>query len=143
MPDPRRTFPGTLLLAMEDNQAPEIAYSPNRIGWHRIYVGIYWKPFEEAKAVDVRLSRDTGFTTLEGGEGAKDHQKNLQDCDGRTLYEEVYCVRGDTENRIKGAPSELATVQPVKVRREGKASHHFHPLSNGNHGSDSRRFCTT
>jgi len=25
----------------------------------------------------------------------------VQDCDGRTLYEEVYCARGDKENRIK------------------------------------------
>ena len=46
----------------------------------------------------------------------------VQECEGRRLYEEVYCARGDMENRIKGAPGELATVQPVKVRREGKAS---------------------
>ena len=25
----------------------------------------------------------------------------LDECDGRTLYEEVYCARGDMENRIK------------------------------------------
>ena len=41
--------------------------------------------------------------------------------EGRRLYEEVSCARGDMENRIKGAPGELATVQPVNVRREGKA----------------------
>ena len=28
----------------------------------------------------------------------------LEECDGRTLYEQVYCARGDMENRIKGAP---------------------------------------
>ena len=28
----------------------------------------------------------------------------VQECDGRRLYEEVYCARGDMENRIKGAP---------------------------------------
>ena len=56
-PDPERTFSGTLLLAMHDSRAPEIAYSPDRTGWHRIYIGIYQKPFEGANAVDVRLSR--------------------------------------------------------------------------------------
>ena len=25
----------------------------------------------------------------------------VQDCDGRTLYEEVYCAHGGTEKRIK------------------------------------------
>ena len=25
----------------------------------------------------------------------------VQDCDGRTLYEKVYCARGDMENRVK------------------------------------------
>ena len=45
----------------------------------------------------------------------------VQECDGRRLYEEIYCARGEMENRIKGAPGELVTVQPVKVRREGKA----------------------
>ena len=25
----------------------------------------------------------------------------VQECDGRTLYEEVYCTRGDMENRTK------------------------------------------
>ena len=53
----------------------------------------------------------------------------VQECAGRRLYEVVYCGRGEMENRIKGAPGELVTVQPVKVRREGKASHHFHPES--------------
>ena len=28
----------------------------------------------------------------------------------RALYEEVYCARGDRENRIKGAPGELVTA---------------------------------
>ena len=53
----------------------------------------------------------------------------VQEYDGRRLYEEIYCARGDMENRIKGAPGELATVQPVTVRREGKVSHPFHPES--------------
>ena len=78
-PDPDRTFSGTLLLATDGNHAPEIAYSPDRSGWYRIYVGIYRKPFEESKAVDVRLSRDPAFTTLEGGEGGKDQQENWLD----------------------------------------------------------------
>ena len=75
-PDPGRTFSGTLLLAMHDSRAPEVTYSPDRAGWHRIYIGIYQKPFEGIKAVDVRLSRDGSFTTLEGHEGGKDHQEN-------------------------------------------------------------------
>ena len=75
-PDPERTFSGTLLLAMHDSRAPEIAYSPDRTGWHRIYIGIYQKPFEGANAIDVRLSRDPAFTTLEGREGGKDHQES-------------------------------------------------------------------
>ena len=45
------------------------------------------------------------------------------------LYEQLYCGRGEGENRIKGAPGKLAPVQPVKVRREGKVSHPFHPES--------------
>ncbi|MCY3778049.1 MAG: family 10 glycosylhydrolase [Candidatus Aminicenantes bacterium] len=75
-PDPGRIFSGTLLLAMHDSRAPEITYSLDRTGWHRIYIGIYQKPFEGTKAIDVRLSRDASFTTLEGHEGAKDHQEN-------------------------------------------------------------------
>lgn len=75
-PDPGRTFSGTLLLAMHDSRAPEITYSLDRTGWHRIYVGLYQKPFEGTKAIDVRLSRDASFTTLEGHEGGKDHQEN-------------------------------------------------------------------
>ncbi len=75
-PDPSRTFSGTLLLAMHDSRAPEMTYSLNRTGWHRIYIGIYQKPFEGTKAVDVRLSRDASFTTVEGHEGGKDHQEN-------------------------------------------------------------------
>ena len=52
---------------------------------------------------------------------------NIAALSERALYEDLYCARGDMENRIKGAPGELATVQPVQVRREGKASHRLPP----------------
>ena len=49
------------------------------------------------------------------------------------LYDAVYCARGDMENRIKGAPGELAHVQPVRVRREEGASHPLPPRVMGRH----------
>ena len=78
-PDPDRSFAGTLLVATDGNQAPEISYSPDRSGWYEIYVGLVRKPFEESKAVQVRLSRDEAFTTLSGREGEKDHQEGWLD----------------------------------------------------------------
>ena len=53
--------------------------------------------------------------------------------DARHLYEELYRVRGDRENCIKGAPSELAYAQPVKVRREGEGQPPLPPRVMGLH----------
>ena len=51
----------------------------------------------------------------------------------KRLYERLYCARGEMENRIKGAPGELAHVQPVGVRREERASHPLPPRVMGRH----------
>ena len=78
-PNLDNTFAGSLLVATDGNQAPEITYPLDRTGWHEIYVGIYRKPFEGAQAVEVKLSRDLAFTTLMGQVGEKDHQENWLD----------------------------------------------------------------
>ena len=49
------------------------------------------------------------------------------------LYEKLYCARGDMENWIKGAPGELACVQPVQVRREERVSRPLPPRVMGRH----------
>ena len=51
----------------------------------------------------------------------------------KRLYERLYCARGEMENRTKGAPGELAHVQPVGVRREERASHPLPPRVMGRH----------
>ena len=116
-PDPNRTFSGTFLVATDGNRGPEIAYSPDRPGWHRISVGIYRKPFEESKAVDVRLSRDTAFTTLEGGEGSKDHQE--------TWLDEVYWKTAD----LTGQKIHLRQIIYPRIRQAWVAFIKLVPLS--------------
>lgn len=116
-PDSGRTFSGTLLLAMHDSRAPEITYSLDRTGWHRIYIGIYQKPFEGVKAVDVRLSGDASFTTLEGHEGGKDHQENR-------LYE-VYWKTAD----LTGQDIHLRQIAFPRIRDAWVAFVKLEPLS--------------
>lgn len=53
--------------------------------------------------------------------------------DARHLYEELHRIRGDRENCIKGAPGELAYMQPVKVRREGEGQPPLPPRVMGLH----------
>lgn len=74
-----RTISGTLLAATTTSDAPMITLPLGRLGWHRVYVGVYRKPFAQAKEVQVRLTRDTAFTFLEGRAGDKDHQANWID----------------------------------------------------------------
>ena len=73
------TLSGQLLLAGHDSQAPEVTYPVNRSGWHEIYIGIYRKPFTQAKQVQMRLTSDRAFTKLTGREGEKDHQEHWID----------------------------------------------------------------
>ena len=116
-PDPSRTFSGTLLLATDASQGPEIAYSPDRSGWYRIFLGIYRKPFEESKAVEVRLSRDPAFTTLEGDEGGKDHQEAWLD--------EVYWKTAD----LTGQKIHFRQIIYPKIRQTWVAFIKLVPLS--------------
>jgi len=73
------TVQGSMLVATEESEAPDVTYPVKRSGWHKIYVGIYRKPFEEAKQVHVKLTDDPAFTRLEGRPGEKDHQENWID----------------------------------------------------------------
>ena len=72
-------FSGQMLLAVEDSRAPEVKYPVNRSGWHEIYIGIYRKPFTEAKRVQLRLTGDRAFSKLTGRVGEKDHQEHWID----------------------------------------------------------------
>ncbi len=72
-------FGGTMLVAMEESAAPDLTYALNRGGWHRIYVGIYRKPFEQPKQVEVKLSGDPAFTIVTGRRGETDHRENWID----------------------------------------------------------------
>ena len=74
-----QNFRGTMLVAAEDSQAPEVVYRDLPSGWHEIYIGLVRKPFEEPKRVQVRLTDDPAFTTLAGLPGEKDHQENWAD----------------------------------------------------------------
>jgi len=73
------TFSGAMLVATEESEAPDVTYPVRRAGWHEIYVGIYRKPFEEPKQVQVKLTDDPAFIKLEGLPGEKDHQENWID----------------------------------------------------------------
>ncbi len=73
------SFSGQMLLAVHDSRAPEVTYAVNQSGWHEIYIGIYRKPFTDAKRVQVRLVGDRAFTKLTGLAGAKDHQEHWID----------------------------------------------------------------
>ena len=72
-------FSGTMLVALEESAAPDLTYSLNRSGWHRIYVGIYRKPFEQPKQLQVKLSGDPAYTTVTGRRGETDHRENWID----------------------------------------------------------------
>jgi hypothetical protein len=78
-PEKTRSFEGTMLIAVEESRAPAVTYAIKRGGWHEIYIGVYRKPFTEAKRVQVKLSRDPAFTTLAGIPGETDHQENWID----------------------------------------------------------------
>jgi hypothetical protein len=67
------TFSGAMLVATEESEAPDVTYPVRRDGWHKIYVGIYRKPFEEGKQVQAKLTDDPAFTALAGLPGEKDH----------------------------------------------------------------------
>ena len=73
------SFAGTMLVASEESRAPDVTYPVQHRGWYEIYVGIYRKPFEEAKQVQVRLTDDPAFTRLEGLPGETDHGENWVD----------------------------------------------------------------
>ncbi len=72
-------FSGTMLVALEESAAPDLTYALKRTGWHRIYVGIYRKPFEQPKQVQVKLSGDPAYTTVTGRRGETDHRENWID----------------------------------------------------------------
>ena len=72
-------FNGTMLVATEESDGPPVTYPVNRTGWHEIYFGIYRKPFEEGKRVQVKLSDDQAYTSLTGRPGETDHQENWVD----------------------------------------------------------------
>ena len=72
-------FSGTMLVALEESAAPDLTYTLNRSGWHRIYVGIYRKPFEQPKQVQVKLSGDPAYTIVTGRRGETDHRENWID----------------------------------------------------------------
>ncbi len=72
-------FSGTMLVALEESSAPDLTYALNRSGWHRIYVGIYRKPFEQPKQVQVKLSGDPAYTIVTGRRGETDHRENWID----------------------------------------------------------------
>ena len=73
------SFSGTMLVAIEESEAPEITYSVERAGWHQILIGIYRKPFKQSFQVQVKLTDDPAFTTLTGRRGETDHQENWID----------------------------------------------------------------
>ena len=68
-----------MLVALEESAAPDLTYTLNLSGWHRIYVGIYRKPFEQPKQVQVKLSGDPAYTTVTGRRGETDHRENWID----------------------------------------------------------------
>ena len=72
-------FSGTMLVALEESAAPDLTYALNRSGWHRIHVGIYRKPFEQPKQVQVKLSGDPAYTAVTGRRGETDHRENWID----------------------------------------------------------------
>jgi hypothetical protein len=72
-------FSGAMLVATEESEAPDVVYPVKRGGWHEIYVGVYRKPFEDPKQVQVKLTDDSAFTRLTGLSGEKDHQENWVD----------------------------------------------------------------
>ena len=72
-------FGGTMLVALEESAAPDLTYALNRGGWHRIHIGIYRKPFEQPKQVEVKLSGDPAFTIVTGRRGETDHRENWID----------------------------------------------------------------
>ena len=72
-------FGGTMLVALEESAAPDLTYALDRSGWHRIYLGIYRKPFEQPKQVEVKLSGDPAYTIVTGRRGETDHRENWID----------------------------------------------------------------
>ena len=87
-------FSGTMLVVLEESAAPDLNYALNRTGWHRIYIGIYRKPFERPKQVQVKLTGDPAYTIVTGRAGETDHRENWiddiywksADLSGRSLY---------------------------------------------------------
>ena len=73
------SFHGTMLAAFAESRAPAIRYPLGRSGWYEIYVGLFRKPFEEPVQVQVKLTDDPAWVTLEGLPGVKDHQANWLD----------------------------------------------------------------
>ena len=68
-----------MLVAAEESEAPEVTYPVGRSGWYEVSVGLYRKPFEAPKEVQVRLTDDPAFVTLNGRPGEKDHRENWID----------------------------------------------------------------
>ena len=73
------SFTGAMLVATEESEPPDITYRPGRTGWHQMFIGIYRKPFEDGKQIQVKLSGDPAFTTLSGRAGGTNHLENWVD----------------------------------------------------------------
>ena len=72
-------FSGTMLVATQESRSPVVTYPLDRDHWYQIYIGIYRKPFEESKQVQVKLTGDPAFTTITGRAGDLDHAENWID----------------------------------------------------------------
>ena len=102
------SFPGTMLVATEESKPPDLTYPLQRTGWYEIYIGIYRKPFEEDKQVQVKLTDDPAYTTLRGLPGTKDHRENWID--------DIYWKTADlTGRRITFRQTQLPAVQHAWV----------------------------
>ena len=85
------TFRGTMLVATEESNAPDVTYPVKRTGWHEIYIGIYRRPFGQPKYVQAKLTDDPAFTALAGLPGDKDHQE--------TWIDEIFWKTADLTGR--------------------------------------------
>ena len=63
---PYRTdgFGGTMLVAANETNAPEVRYPLELTGWHRISIGAFQERWDEIGSFQVRLSGDRAFSAL-------------------------------------------------------------------------------
>ena len=114
------TLKGTMLVAGQNTQAPEIALPLNTSGWHAVWIGV--RAVYGPTRLQVRLTSDSTFSMITHAERREDRNRIVDlfwksaDLTGQKLVLRQFTLQIDSEHPDSVAnPSDAAWVAYVKL----------------------------